>query len=352
MSEKEKTLPFINHPSDPVHLHEKGDIHSSKATSNHEHGHDLGHDHSHSALSGHIHATGKRLRWAFFATLIILAVEVVGGSLANSLALLSDAGHVLTDAAALGLAWFAAAQAQKSPTIKHTFGYHRTGILAALANAATLIAIGIIILYEAIHRFQQPEPVDSTIMYISACVGIVVNLAIAMGFRGGESNLNVRSALLHVLGDAAASAGVILGGIIIQFTDWYIIDPIISVAIALLIAWGAWKIMKETIHILMEGTPFDFNAEHLLGYVKTLPSVCDLHDLHVWSVTPERVALSCHLVIETHASLESGLELIRRIKDFLAKEFNITHATVELETTQCPCTSLLCQEALWQRAHA
>ncbi|MHB1654387.1 MAG: cation diffusion facilitator family transporter [Desulfitobacteriaceae bacterium] len=283
---------------------------------------------------------------------IILAVEVVGGSLANSLALLSDAGHVLTDVAALGLAWFAAAQAQKSPTLKHTFGYHRTGILAALANAVTLIVIGIIILYEAVHRFQHPEPVDSTIMYISASVGVVVNLAIALGFRGGEDNLNVRSALLHVLGDAAASAGVIFGGIIIQFTAWYIIDPIISVAIAILIAWGAWKIVKETIHILMEGTPVDFEAELLLDHAKTMPSVCDLHDLHVWSVTPERVTLSCHLVIEPHVSLESGLELVRELKEFLATKFNIAHATVELETAQCPCTSLLCQEALWDSTQA
>lgn len=330
MSEKEKVLPCHNH----------------------SHAHDHSHDHAHSALGGHVHATGKRLKWAFFATLIILAVEVVGGSLANSLALLSDAGHVLTDAAALGLAWFAAAQAQKSPTLQHTFGYHRTGILAALANAVTLIVIGIIILYEAVHRFQHPEAVKSTIMYISATVGVIINLAIALGFRGGEDNLNVRSALLHVLGDAAASAGVILGAVIIQFTNWYIVDPIISVVIALLIAWGAWKIVKETVHILMEGTPVDFDAKHLLDHSKKLPGVCDLHDLHVWSVTPERVALSCHLVVDHHASLASGLELVQVLKEFLAEEFNIAHATVELETAQCPCTSLLCQEELWKSAYA
>lgn len=366
MSEKEKVLPYHDaQVHDPAHNHRHEDhkhpanfwdthkhsdhTHPLNPVHSHSghHSHSHGHEHAHSALGGHVHSSGKSLKWAFLATLIILAVEIIGGSLANSLALLSDAGHVLTDAAALGLAWFAAAQAQKSPTLRHTFGYHRTGILAALANAVTLIVIGIIILYEAVQRFQHPEPVESTIMYISAGVGMLVNLGIALGFRGGEENLNVRSALLHVLGDAAASAGVILGGVIIQFTGWYVIDPIISVAIALIIAWGAWKIVKETLHILMEGTPVNFDAEHLLEHAKAMPGVCDLHDLHVWSVTPERVALSCHLAIEPHASLEYGLDLVRELKGFLNEEFNIAHATVELETAQCPCTSLLCQEMLW-----
>ncbi|KLU58762.1 cadmium, cobalt and zinc/H(+)-K(+) antiporter [Peptococcaceae bacterium CEB3] len=328
----------------------------SASATEHNHGHkhsgSHGDGHTHGGLGGHVHASGDRLKWAFWATMIILAVEVIGGSLANSLALLSDAGHVLTDVAALGLAWFAAVQAQKSPTLKHTFGYHRTGILAALANSVTLIVIALIILVEAFHRLQHPEPVQSTIMYISAGVGVLVNLGIALGFRGGEGNLNIRSALLHVLGDAAASAGVILGGVIMQVTHWYIIDPILSVLIAFLVAWGAWKIVRETVHILMEGTPVDFQAEPLLDYVKTLPGVCGLHDLHVWSVTPERVALSCHLVIEPNSSLSSGLHLIEQIKTYLRQTFNISHATIELETAQCPCTSLLCQDTLWERQPA
>ena len=358
MSEK-KPIPF---PTDNQnanihdHNHDHGKEHDHDHDHDHDHKHEDGHEHddhsyghSHGGLGGHVHATGTRLKWAFLATLIILAVEVIGGSLANSLALLSDAGHVLTDVAALGLAWFAAVQAQKSPNLKHTFGYHRTGILAALANAVTLIVIAFIILFEAFHRFQNPEPVQTTIMYISASVGILVNLGIALGFRGGEDNLNVRSALLHVLGDAAASAGVIIGGVIMQFTHWYIIDPIISVLIAFMVGWGAWRIVKETLHILMEGTPIDFQAKTLLDYVKTLPGVCDLHDLHVWSVTPERIALSCHLVIEPDSSLSSGLQLIEQIKDYLNQTFQISHATIELETGQCPCTDLLCPDQLWQK---
>jgi len=312
-------------------------------------GHDDVHKgHNHGALGGHVHATGTRLKWAFFATFFILAVEVIGGSLANSLALLSDAGHVLTDVAALGLAWFAAVQAQKSPTLDKTFGFHRTGILAALANSITLIIIAFVILYEAFHRFQNPQPVESTIMYLSASVGVIVNLVIAFGFRGGEDNLNVRSALLHVLGDAAASAGVIIGAVIMQYTHWYVIDPIISVLIAFLIAWSAWKIVKETLHILMEGAPDNFDFERLLAFVRTLPGTKDIHDLHVWSVTPERVALSCHLVVDPEGSIERGTEMIQQLKQYILKEFGISHTTIEVEIDQCGCTELLCQETLWK----
>jgi cobalt-zinc-cadmium efflux system protein len=288
------------------------------------------------------------LKWAFFATFFILAVEVIGGSLANSLALLSDAGHVLTDVAALGLAWFAAVQAQKSPTVDITFGFHRTGILAALANSITLIIIAFVILYEAFHRFQNPQPVESTIMYLSASVGVIVNLVIAFGFRGGEDNLNVRSALLHVLGDAAASAGVIIGAVIMQYTHWYVIDPIISVLIAFLIAWSAWKIVKETIHILMEGAPDNFDFDRLLTFVRTLPGTKGIHDLHVWSVTPERVALSCHLVVDLDGSLERSTEISKQLKQYILKEFGISHTTIEVEIDQCGCTELLCQETLWK----
>lgn len=310
------------------------------------------HSHNHETppahrLGGHVHATGDKLKWAFVATLLILVVEVIGGSLANSLALISDAGHVLTDVAALALAWFAAVQAQKSPTLKHTFGYHRTGVLAALANSVTLIVIALIILFEAFHRFQHPEPVQSTILYISAGFGLIVNLGIALAFQRGTDNLNVRSALLHVLGDAAASAGVILGGIVMSVTHWYIIDPLLSVLIALVISWGAWRIVKEALRILMEGTPEGFDSEALIAYVQTLPGTCGIHDLHVWSLTSERVALSCHILILPHLSLNEGLEITQKAKAFLLQRLNISHTTIELETAQCPCTSLLCHETLW-----
>jgi len=333
-----------NHEHDHNHQHEATHVHNQPGS-----GHEDNHKgHNHGALGGHVHATGTKLKWALFATFFILAVEVVGGSLANSLALLSDAGHVLTDVAALGLAWFAAVQAQKAPTLKNTFGYHRAGILAALANSLTLIIIAFVILYEAFHRFQNPQPIESIIMYISASVGVIVNLAIAFGFRGGEDNLNVRSALLHVLGDAAASAGVIIGAVIMQYTHWYVIDPIISVLIALIIARNAWKIVVETLHILMEGAPTNFEYDRLIAFVQTLPGAEDIHDLHVWSVTPERVALSCHLVVYPNGSLEQSTEIIKQLKQYLLKEFGISHTTIEIETDHCGCTALLCHETLWK----
>ena len=340
--------PVDSHNHDPEHdhhyQHEGTHVHNQSGSGDaDDHA-----GHNHGALAGHVHVTRTKLKSAFFATLLILAVELIGGAFANSLALLSDAGHVLTDVAALGLAWFAAVQAQKSPTLSKTYGYHRTGILAALANSLTLIMIAFVILYEAFQRFQNPQPVESTIMYLSAGVGMIINLAIAFGFRGGENNLNVRSALLHVLGDAAASAGVIIGAVIMQLAHWYVIDPIISVLIAFLIAWSAWKIVKETLHILMEGAPDNFEYDRLLAFVRTLPGTKDIHDLHVWSVTPERVALSCHLVVDPEASLEQCTELVKQLKQYLLKEFRISHTTIEIEIDQCGCTELLCPETLWE----
>jgi len=230
-------------------------------------GHGHGHNHAHSM-------TGRTLRTAFFLTVIILAVELTGGVLSHSLALLSDAGHVLTDIVALGLAWYATAQAARPADARNTYGYHRTGILAALANAVTLIVIVLAIAYEAIGRFQHPEAVTPALMFVSAAVGIAVNLYIAFGLRkeGGE-NLNNRAALLHVLGDIGASAGVIVGGVVIVLTRWYPADPLISLFIAVLIARGAWRILRETVDILMEATPKDINVAQLVRDVIQQPGI-------------------------------------------------------------------------------
>src|SRR5579859_5786538 len=189
-----------------------------------------GHDHSHGMV-------GAKLRTAFLLTLLILAVELGGGLLSHSLALLSDAGHVLTDIVALGLAWFATAQAERPANARKTYGYHRTGILAALANALTLILIVLAIAYEAVQRFQHPQAVTPWVMFASAAVGIIVNLSIGFGLRQeGGDNVNVRAAMLHVFGDVGASAGVIAGGLVILLTRWYPADPLISLFIAVLIA--------------------------------------------------------------------------------------------------------------------
>ena len=213
------------------------------------------------------HGMAKQtLRLAFFLTMLILAAELVGGFVANSLALLSDAGHVLTDIFVLGLAWFATAQAERPANASKTFGYHRVGILAALVNAVTLIVIALAILWEAVGRFQHPEKVEPLVMFLSAGIGIGLNLFIGFGLQKEGDNLNVRAAALHVFGDVGASVAVIVAGVVILLTDWYPADPILSVGIAGLIAVGAWRILRETTDILLEAVPKDINLSELVLY--------------------------------------------------------------------------------------
>ena len=212
-----------------------------------------GHDHDHGDVF-HSHAPVGKMKVAFLLTLFILVVEFAGGLLSHSLALLSDAGHVLTDIAALGLSWYALRQAEKPSDERMTFGYHRSGILAALINGISLMLITLWILWEAFQRFQHPQPVQSAWMFAGAGVGLALNLYLGLGMHK-DDNINVKSAVMHMLGDAAASAGVIAGGCVMLATKWYVVDPILSVLIAALIAFGAWRIVRQTLVVLMEGTP-------------------------------------------------------------------------------------------------
>jgi cobalt-zinc-cadmium efflux system protein len=304
-----------------------------------EDGHDHRHDNSHAHGAGHHHAhalTGARLRSAFFLTMVILAVEVAGGLLSHSLALLSDAGHVLTDIAALGLAWFATLQAGRPPDARKTYGYHRTGILAALANAVTLIVIVAVIGYEAIDRLRHPAPVTPWLMFAAAAVGIVVNLYIAAGLRHeGDENLNTRAALLHVLGDIGASVGVIVGGLVIMLTGWYAADPLISLCIAVLIARGAWAVLGETVSILMEGTPSGVDVARLVRDVTSIANVTDMHDLHVWSIAGGMTALSAHVLVRDDCSLSACDGLLTRVNALLADKYRIMHTTIQFEYDCC-----------------
>lgn len=282
-----------------------------------------GHDHSHGMAK-------RSLRLAFFLTIIILAVELIGGWLANSLALLSDAGHVVTDIFALGLAWFATAQAERPPNARKTFGYHRVGILAALVNAVTLIVIALTILVEALQRFQHPEPVQPLIMFIAAGVGIVVNLFIGFGLQKEGDNLNVRAALLHVFGDVGASAGVIVAGIIILLTQWTLADPLLSIGIAALIAVGAWRILRETTDILLEASPKGISMPSLVEDMRSVKGVADVHDLHVWSITSNMYALSCHVLIDNLPPSESA-PIMQALTTTLGEKYNIGHTTIQFE---------------------
>jgi cobalt-zinc-cadmium efflux system protein len=290
------------------------------------------HEHAH-VEAGHV--TG-RLRVAFMVTIAILVAELVGGYLSNSLALLSDAGHVFTDIAALGLAWYANVQAEKPATYAKTYGFHRAGILAALANALSLVIIAAVITYEAYQRILRPEPVDSVLMFSVAFVGLAANIFIARQLHSEheEENLNIRSAVLHVVGDAAASAAVLIGGVIILLSGFYLIDPILSVLISVVIIVGGWSIIVDALNIFMEGVPRGLNVEQLVQQLRTHPGVEDVHDLHVWSLAAGVNALSCHILVADQSLSDTG-DTVNAITDMLREKYHIRHSTIQLECRNC-----------------
>jgi cobalt-zinc-cadmium efflux system protein len=317
----------------------------------HRHGISLGHE-------GHDHSHGmvkESLRIAFALTAIILVASVVGGILANSLALLTDAGHIVTDLFALGLAWFAAVQAERPSNERKTFGYHRVGILAALLNALTLIVIVVFICWEAIQRLQYPEPVEPWIMFVAAALAIGVNLFIAFALRRDGHNLNVRAASLHVLSDVVASLGVIIAGGVILFTGWQIVDPILSIGIAVLVALGAFRILHETVDILLEAAPRTIAVAQVAEDMSRIEGVLAVHDLHVWSIANGMHALSAHVLIENVPSSDSAV-ILQRLTRVLNESYHILHTTIQFECDAHPgaCCSkdlLYCQLAAVAHVH-
>ena len=278
---------------------------------------------------------GAKLRLALGLTLAILVIELAGGLLSHSLALLSDAGHVLTDVFALGLAWFAIEQAKRPADQRRSYGYQRVGILAALLNALTLMVIVLAIAVEAVRRLMAPVPVEAGVVIITALLGISVNAFVIHLLRGGGPSLNLRAALLHVTGDVAASVGVVVAGVVIVLTGWLYIDPILSLAIAALIAYGAWKIVRETVNLLMEGTPREINLPAITRQITSTPNVSGVHDLHVWALSSEQVALSCHVVVGD-ISLGDAEHVIRDLEHRLCDRFAIGHTTIQVESCH-PC---------------
>jgi cobalt-zinc-cadmium efflux system protein len=283
----------------------------------------------------HVTDRGATLKKALALTCLILAVEFAGGLISHSLALLSDAGHVLTDVFALGLAWFAVEQAKRPADQRRSYGYHRVSILAALVNAVTLIVIVIAIAYEAVRRIANPEPVQGAVVIVSALVAIAVNSYIAFGLRGDTKSLNLRAALLHVVGDIAASVGVVVAGAVILLTGWLYIDPLLSLAIAVLIAFGAWRIVRETVNLLMEGTPGDINLGAVTSEIMETGQVTGMHDLHVWALSSDEMALSCHVVVGD-LPLADAEHIVRDLEKRLCARFDIGHTTIQVESCH-PC---------------
>ncbi|MCC6361917.1 MAG: cation transporter [Bryobacterales bacterium] len=268
--------------------------------------------------------------WLVFAlTTLLMVLEAAAGVWANSLALLADAGHMLTDAGSLGLSLLAIHFAARNPTPGKSFGYYRAEILAALANATALFVISIGILYEAWRRLQSPPEVLGMPVLIIALAGLLVNLAGAFLLRQGSGeSLNVQGAYLEVLSDTLGSAGVIVAGLLIWIKGWYLADPIISAAISLMILPRTWSLLSQATHILMEGAPAHIDQAALITAANEVPGVLDLHDLHVWTITSGFTALSAHVTVEPGTDSNCVLNLLQAL---LRDRFGITHSTLQLE---------------------
>jgi len=290
----------------------------------------------------HHGATGKRLQLSLLATVAFVVVEIVSGLKAHSLALLSDAGHNFTDALALLLAWFAFYIESRPASATKTYGYQRAGVLAAFVNALTLVVLSGFIFYESYQRFLTPEPVAEYIMLGVATAGLVVNVGIMLALHAASRHdLNIRSAFVHMLGDALGSVGIIIGALFIHWTRYYWIDPLLSVVIGVLILWTAWGIIKESLNILLEGLPRGIQLDAVVAEVRRLPGVIDVHDVHIWSLASHTHALSCHVLIED-VPLSASESILRSVNDLLGRRFDITHTTVQFEHALCEISASGC----------
>jgi cobalt-zinc-cadmium efflux system protein len=290
------------------------------------------HDH-HSHDDGHHHrdANSGRLAVALAITATFLVVEVVGGLLADSLALLADAGHMLTDVAALGLSLFAMWLAGRPSTPQRSFGYRRAEVLAALVNAALLIVISVFIFWEAVQRLTEPPEVRSGLMLVVATAGLLANAAqarVLMSGGGHQHNLNMRGAFLHVVGDLLGSAAAIVAAVIMLLTGWYLADPILSAGIGLLILWGAWRLLRESVDVLLEATPSDIDATQVRQRMESVSGISGVHDLHIWTVTSGFIALSGHVEVTGQRNWSS---VLLDLAELLRDDFGIHHITLQPE---------------------
>lgn len=284
--------------------------------------------------AGHVHGptSGRKMWISLIVTVIFVIGEATAGYFAHSLALISDAAHNLSDAVALGLAGFAIWIAQRPASAKNTFGYHRVAILTALFNAVTLVALSVWIGIEAFQHFRHPEPVGGTLMIIVALVAVLMNTVIALALSGdAKHSINSRAAFIHMAGDALSSAAVVVAGIVVRFTNWVYADPLVSALIAVFILYTAWGIVADATSILMENTPKDMDVDKLVAGIKSVPPVCGVHDLHVWTVGDGLHFLSCHVALPAGCSLEHCASIVGTINKKLHDDFAIGHTTIQTE---------------------
>jgi cobalt-zinc-cadmium efflux system protein len=292
-------------------------------------------------LHHHAHRTGWVLRLSLAATLTFTAFEVWAGLRAHSLALLSDAGHNFTDALALLLAAIGIYLQGKPADEARTYGYHRAGVLTAFVNALTLVILSLFIFWEAGTRFIQPDRVNDRIMIVVSIAALVVNAAIMAALHRGKQDLNIRAAFIHMAGDALGALAILVGAIIIRQTGWYYIDPILSIAIGLLIIYSAWDIIRESLNILLEGLPRGMDLAHIAVRMREVAGVHDVHDLHVWSLGAKTHALSCHVLIEDMPPSESAC-ILKQVNEVLSG-FGIHHTTVQFEHIPCVLSDQGCR---------
>lgn len=321
---------------------------------NHNHQH-----HSHNHAHGHVHTNNKKVLLISFIIIgLFMLVEIIGGFIANSLALLSDGFHMLSDTISLGVALIAFIYAEKNATQTKTYGYKRFEVLAALFNGVTLFIISIMIIIEAIRRFFAPPEVQSQDMFVISLIGLIVNIVVAvLMFKGGDTshNLNMRGAFLHVLGDLFGSIGAIVAALLIWAFNFTIADPIASILVSLIILKSAYGIAKSSLNILMEGTPSDVDLEAVISTITKDERIQNVHDYHVWTISNDMNALSCHAVVSEQLTVKECEKLLETIEHDLLHQ-NVQHMTIQLETPKHKHDdSTLCsgiQEHIHTHAHA
>jgi cobalt-zinc-cadmium efflux system protein len=298
------------------------------------------HDHDHGQIAGHSHAhavTGGKngLLIALSITLFMMIAEIIGGILSNSLALLSDAGHMFTDTLALALSFFAMRFADMPATDKKTFGFYRLEILAALLNGVILVLISLYIIYEAYQRILNPPPVQGLLMLVVAVIGLIANIVGALYLvKHQASSLNIRSAFLHIIGDAISSVAVIIGGIVIYYSGWFLIDPLLSILIALGIIIGSYGLVAESVNILLESAPSHINIPAVAAEIALVKGVKEAYHIHVWTITSGVYALSAHVVVDD-MPVSGSRQLLHEIQRRLAEHFKILHSTIQFECERC-----------------
>ncbi len=323
-----------------IHTHHHTEEHHHDDHTHHKHDHTHhGHDHHHGHHHHH-HDTAnmstRKLLWVTLLNLSITLVQVIGGLVANSLALLSDALHNLGDSSAIFIAFLAGKRSKKSPDEAHTFGYKRIEILAALFNGVVLIAICIYLFFEAYERFINPQPIKGLIMLIVATFGLLANLiSVIVLSKDKEENLNVKAAYLHLMGDTLSSVAVILGGIAIWQWEIYWLDPLITVLVGIYIIYHTWDVVKQTVDILMQSTPANINLDEVKQAVESIDDIDNIHHVHVWKLDDTQTHIEAHVNLKDNVDMKTMMRIKSKVDTLLREQFNIKHITLQMGYECC-----------------